>query len=197
MQTQPKANSIITSKYDEARNVLVFTVLGQGDVELDLNKVSAANLARAAIHGMNQRIPDAAAIGMTDKDGEIIPKDERTRIKYERMNDLCRFYESGTEEWGRKRAEGEGSGKSLTIEAIARVKGLTYEEAEALVQRHADTVLKGDRKKALAQLRQAQKVVEAMAAIRSERDAKRATVDADSILDGLGEAPESDEPEAE
>lgn len=189
MQTKPKANSIITSAYDAKRNTLIFTVLGQGTVELDLNKVSAANLARAAVHGFNQRVPDAAAIGVTDKDGEVIPRDERTRIKYERMNDLCRFYESGTEEWGRKAAAGEGSGRSITIEAIAKVKSLTYEDAEALVAKHADVSFKGDRKKALAQLRQATKVAQAILDIRAEREARK-TIDpeeANAILEGLGE----------
>ncbi len=66
MQSKPKANSIITSVYDAERNVIKFTVLGQGEMELDLNKVSKENLAYAAVHGFNQRIPDGAAIGATD-----------------------------------------------------------------------------------------------------------------------------------
>lgn len=188
MQTKPKSNSIITSRYDEARNVIIFTVVGQGDLKLDLGKVSKANLARAAIHGFNQRIPDAAALGVTDKDGAVIPRDERTRIKFRRMEELCLHYESGTEEWGRKGTGDGGGSRSITIEAIARVKGLSYEEAAEKVKVHADTCLGGDTKKALAQLRKAAAVQEMITAIRAERDAKRILAGenpADDILNDL------------
>lgn len=185
MQTKPKTNSVITSRHDTERNVLVFTVLGEGDVELDLNKVHADNMARAAIHGFNQRIPDAAAIGVTDAEGNVIPKAERTRIKYERMNDLCRHYESGTAEWSRK-GDGSGGGRSITVEAIARVKGVDYATADGMVDRHAGAVCGGDRKKALAFLATGTKVAAAIVDIRNERAAaKGVSVDADAELEKL------------
>lgn len=185
MQTKAKANSIVTSSYDEGRNVITFSVLDVGDVELDLNKVHEANMRRAAIHGWNQRIPDAAAIGVTDKDGNVIPKAERNRIKYERMNELCAHYESGTEEWNR-RASGEGNGgKSLTLEAIARWKGISYEEAEALVEKHAE-IHKMDKKAALAFFRTGTKTKAAMQEIRDERATKSAPkVDPDAMLEEM------------
>lgn len=187
MQTKPKSNSIITSVYDEERNVIKFTVLGQGDVELDLNKVAESNMRRAAIHGWNQRIPDAAAIGRADAEGEIIPETERTRMKFERMNDLCRHYESGTEEWNRKGTGGGGGGKSLTIEAMAEVRGIEYDEAAALAQRHADTMYKGDLKKALAFFRTGAKIAEAMRQIKLARMAAPA-VNPDDVLAEMQDA---------
>jgi len=189
MQSKPKANSIITSAYNAERNTITFTVLGYGDVELDLNKVSAENFARAAIHGFNQRIPDAAAIGTLDADGNVIPKAERTRIKYERMNDLCRFYESGTTEWSRV---GQGGGsRSITIEAIARCKDWTYETAEDEVTRYAERKFNGDRKKALAKLGGDPLVREAIREIRAERDAARGDANAaNAILDELTQSGE-------
>lgn len=194
MQSNAKANSIVTSRYDAERNVIVFTVLGCGDTELDLNKVSQANSARAAVHGWNQRIPDAAAIGQADKDGNIIPKAERNRIKYERMNDLCRFYESGTDEWSRKGSGGGSAEGSLTIQAIARVKAIDYAAAETLVQLHADMHNRGDRKKALAFLATGKRVAAAMAEIRNERAAAQTNLDADALLDSMGEpAPTTEE----
>lgn len=173
-----KANSLITAKVlEETFEVtlklpvgITFTVLDTGEVGLDLRKVSAANLAYAVVHGFGQRIPDAAAITTTDKDGTVIPKDERTRIKYEKMNEVCVHYESGSVEWAMK-ARGDGAGaRSITLEAIARVKGCTYDEAKAKVEAHAE-VHKIDSKKALAELRKSAKVQEAIAAIRAEREA--------------------------
>jgi hypothetical protein len=186
MQTKPKENSIVTSSYDAERNVITFTVKGQGDMTLDLNKVSKENLARAVVHGFNQRIPDAAAIGRTDADGKIIPEDERTRIKWERMNELCVHYESGTTEWSRK-GEG-GPSRVLTIEAIARVKGITYEDAEAIVDKHAE-MHKMERKAALADIRKkSAKTVAMMDTIRDERRAAKGDqtdLTADDLLDGI------------
>ncbi len=172
MQTKPKANSIITSRFDTDRNTIIFTVKDQGDVELDLSKVHEDNMRQAAIHGWNQRIPDAAAIGRTDKDGRIIPEAERTRIKFERMNELCRHYESGTDRWNRT-AEGDGSGgRALTIEAIARVQGIAYAEAVRRVEALAEHKHGGDTKAALAVLRKAGAIQAAMAEIRAEREPK-------------------------
>lgn len=190
MQTKPKANSIITSRFDEERNIIVFTVLGEGEVELDLTKVSPANMARAAVHGWNQRIPAAAAIGVTDKDGTIIPKAERTRIKYERMNDLCRFYESGTEEWAR-RAAGGGGGRSLVIEAIAALRDVTYESVSEHLDREA-LRLNVTRPKLLASLRADAEIAAKMREIEDSRVAKGAdaSIDLGSVLSGLGEQAE-------
>lgn len=136
MQSNPKSNSIITSKYDAEANVITFTVLGHGDVALDLNKVHADNLARAAIHGFNQRIPDSAAIGTADVGGKPIPKAERTRIKFERMNDLCRHYESGTAEWSRK-GDGLGALPALGVAVFARANDCTLESAKERIEARA------------------------------------------------------------
>ncbi len=185
MQSKPKTNSIITSAYDAERNVLTFTVLGEGNLELDLSKVHASNLAHAAVHGFNQRIPDAAAIGTLDADGNVIPKGDRNRLKYERMAELIAHYESGTEEWSRV-GSGGGGGKSLTIEAIARAKGWEYDRACASVTAHAEAMFAGDRKKALANLRETSaKVQTAMAEIRAESAAAKAALSAGAADDAL------------
>lgn len=182
MQSKPKVNSIITSAYDADANILTFSVLGIGDIPFDLNKVHADNLAHAAVHGFNQRIPDAAAIGLTDDDGNIIPKADRTQAKFDRMRDLVAWYESGVGGWSRK-GDG-GGGRSLTIEAIARVKAVDYDRAVEMVARHAETVCGGDRKKALRELAKSAKVQTAMAAIRAERT-PATSVDADEALDSM------------
>lgn len=186
MQTKPKSNSVITHAVSADGKRVVFTVLGHGDVELDLTKVSAECMQQAAIHGWIQRISDAAAIERADKDGNIIPTAELTRIKYERMNDLCTHYESGTTEWKRN-GGGDGSGaRSLTILAIARVKEVDYARAEEMVGRHAEMHTKGDRKKALALLRKSAKVQAAMQEIRDERASRAASdVDVDAMLNEM------------
>lgn len=197
MVSKPKANSTITSRVPEGAEMvqvqvsipagMVFEVRDREgrivrEIAFDLQRVHPANLGRAVVHGWNQRIPDAAAIGLADKDGQIIPRAERERIKGERMEDLCRFYEEGGEEWSRK-PTGTG-GRSITIEAFARVKDLSYEEAVERVEAHAARMFGGDRKKALAQIAESPKVQQAMHEIRAERTPK-ANIDADKVVDQM------------
>lgn len=195
MQSKPKSNSLITSTIPEGTDmvhvtvtipvVMLFTVLDEGNITLNLQKVHPVNLGRALVYGFNQRLPDGAAIGLTDKEGDIIPAEERTRMKWEKMVALRDHYESGTAEWSR-RGDGNGEGaRSITLEAIARVQECTYEEAAAMVQARAE---KTGKKTAaiLAKLRGADSVAKAILAIRMERDEKRPmAVDADEELNAL------------
>ena len=180
-QAKPKANSIVTHEvHDDGR--ITFYVLGVGALEFDRNKAAGSNRARAETHGWIQRIVDAAAIGVTDSDGNIIPKEQRNRMKYHAMHDIITHYESGSEEWSR--AGGGGGTRSLTVEAIARVQRIEYDEAVEMVERHAERKYGGDTKKALAKLRGAADVQKAMQAIRDERTPK-ANIDADKELEEL------------
>lgn len=194
MQTKVKSNSIVTHAVSEelisltivVPKTLTFFVKDNGDVSLDLSKVSPENMGRACMHGWLQRLPDAAAISRTDADGNFIPEATRTRMKKEGINDLCIHYESGTTEWSRK-PSGDGSGnRSITIEAIARVKGRDYDAAKIFVEEHAKMHNGGDTKKALAFLRTGKRVAEAIIAIRNERAAASSgNQDADAMLDEM------------
>lgn len=186
MQQKPKSNSLITSTYDEEMNTLIFNVLGVGEIKLDLNRVHTNNINRAAIHGFNQRIPDSAAIPKRDKNERLIPERERTQMKFERMKDLRDFYESGTPEWSRVSEGGGGGGKSITLEAIARWRNCTYEEAQARVEQHAE-MHKMDMKAALAFFRTGAKTKNAIQEIRDERALSRVPegLDADAMLEEI------------
>lgn len=65
--------------------------------------MSKANMQRAAIHGMIQRISDAAAISRNPETGKPATAQE----KFDRMAQLVTHYESGTSEWSRV---GQGGG---------------------------------------------------------------------------------------
>ena len=134
-----------------------------GEVAFDPAKASAANREYAAFHGWKQRLVDAAALSRDTTNGAVAsPADKLAAIK-----ELVDHYESGSADWSRA-GTGDG-GKSLTLEAIARVQGCTYDEAEANVAAYAKKKFADDTKKALAFLRQGAKVMAAIDAIRKER----------------------------
>lgn len=163
---------------------ITFEVKGHPTLTLNIGKIHADVLKRAACVGLAQvRVVDAAAIPATRKDGTIMPEAERLALKHSRMAELIEHLESGSAEWSRV-SEG-GGGKSITIEAIARVQGVDYAKAETDVEEFAKRdPYKGDTKKALAFLRTGKRVMEAMEAIRKERT-PAPVVDADAALNDL------------
>ena len=180
-----KENQHVQPVVDTENGTVTFRTRGMPDLVLHWNKLHPKVQMRAGLAGMAQvRIVDAAAVGVADrKTGAIIPEGERIELKHERMARLVAHYESGTEDWSRV-SEG-GGGRSITVEAIARVKGMTYEVAEAECERIADLHHGGDTKKALAFLRGAGAVQKEMAVIRAERT-KAPVLDADKALEELG-----------
>lgn len=170
-----KSNSVVTVQQVEGK--IAFNVLGVGILTFDPTKVDAANRTHAEFHGWKQRIVDGAAISRDTTTGQpATPKE-----KYDAMAELIAHYESGSAEWSR--AGGGGGGKSITIEAIARVQNLSYEAAEAEVDAMA-VKRNEERKKTLAFLGTGARVMAAIKAIRDER-MPTPVVDADEALDAL------------
>lgn len=103
MVTKPKSNSVVTHDVGAMDEYVTFTVLGAGKMTLEFAKMSDENQKRAMVHGMIQRISDAAAISRNPDTGKPATAQE----KYDRMAQLVAHYESGTSEWSRV---GQGGG---------------------------------------------------------------------------------------
>jgi len=184
IETKRKSNSVVTVQQTDSGQ-LVIAVLGVGSITFDPTKVAAPNRAYAELHGWKQRLSDAGAMSRDPETG----RPATAQDKYDAIFALAEHYQSGAVEWSR--VGGGGGGKSITIEAIARVKDVDYADAERMVTEFADKALTlpdgtkvsfgGDRKKALAFLRDGKAVGEAILAIRAERQPKP-KVDADNAL---------------
>jgi hypothetical protein len=186
-ETHMKENQHVQPVVNLESNTVTFRVKGHNDIVLDVTRLHPDILRRAAMVGMAQvRIVDAAAVGMTDDEGNILGEEERIQMKYDRMEALVLHYHTGTSEWSRRGTGGEGFGKSLTIEAVARVKGIDYEAAKEMIAKYAEKKFGGDTKKTLAKLREGAEVAKAMLEIKAERLPK-AKADADEMLEEMGE----------
>lgn len=179
MQATKKSNSVVTTRLDE-EGFLEISVLGAGQVKFDLDKVSVACRARAEVHGWTQRLVDAAAMSRD----EVTGKPASPAEKFEAIKELAEYYMGGAEEWARRSAGGGGA-QSITLQAIARVKGITYQQAEEFVGRYATAHYKGDTKAALAFLRTGAQVGAMILALRAEKQ-PAPVVDADKALGELG-----------
>lgn len=180
-----KENQHVKPVINVEAGTVTFQIKGHDDVVFDIAKASEANNRRAALTGYAQvRIVDRAAVGMTDDDGNLLSEEERIALKAERIAELVSHLHTGTSDWN-IRSAGIGGGKSITIEAVAQIKGMEYDVAKAEIEKYAEAKFGGDTKKALAKLREGRQVMEAIAKIKAARlPAPKA--DADAMLAELG-----------
>lgn len=166
MQTKQKSNSVITHRVDGP--VIVFSVIGVGEIELNTENLHTDVAARAAIHGMIQRISDAAAIPRDPETGKSATPQE----KYDAMAALVAHYESGTAEWSRV-GQGTGEPRGQLFRALCVV----YPNR---AQSEIREWLNGKSKAEQATMRATQKVRDAVATFTD-------SAAGDAILDELNE----------
>lgn len=114
-RTGKRANWVISHSVNADVGEIVFEVKGAGKLTMHMGRLSEAVKARAAIHGMVQRVSDAAAIARDTETGAAATPAE----KYAAMKALVEHYESGTSEWARK-GTGEGRAQSTGPSALLR-----------------------------------------------------------------------------
>lgn len=174
MTMKAKSNSVITHEPlldgEECVGIL-FHVQGAADVACDMRKLSPEVRQRAILHGMTQRISDAAAIARDPDTGESASAQD----KFDAMKRLVAHYESGTSEWSRRPVAGEGQSGGLLFKAlcILSAETKTPEEIKAWMATKTRTQL--------AKLRTTGKVAEVIESLRPVSLA----VDTDALLDEL------------
>lgn len=171
------ADRIITHSVSDGN--LVLSVKGQPLLVFHPDKASAANRARAELHGWTQRISDAAALdkGATAAD------------KHAAMAELVAYYEGGEVDWARK---GGGGARpfdvGLVVTALCNVKtGGDVDKANRVIDAIADK--RGIGRTEAAKLFAAdESIAVEMARIRAAR--APAKFDADEALLEMETAPE-------
>lgn len=103
---KPKSNSVITTELldEPTGRVIVFKVKDAGETRLDIQKLHAKIAERAMIHGLVQKVSDAAALSRNTETG----KSASPQDKLAAMVKVVEHLSSGTEEWNLKREGGGG-----------------------------------------------------------------------------------------
>lgn len=172
MNTKAKSNSVITYTYDTATNAITYTVLGVGDLVLNLDQVSPQNRDYAAVHGFGQRIPDAAAIARDTETGKSATPQE----KYDAMAKLVAHYNSGTSEWSRVREAGEGNSGGLLLAALVKMSPTKSKD-------EIRTWMKSQTRTQLDAMRDTDRVKKVIDSI---RPAPSISIDTDALLAEIG-----------
>lgn len=169
-----RANAVIATEIEATPGgtLVRFTVKDAGVITLEMARLNSAIIDHAAVHGMVQRISDAAAISRDPKNGQAATPEE----KFEAMQKLVEYYHSGTGEWSRVREAGPKGG--FLFEALVKMYPDKTPEA---VRAWLDTL---DDKQQAA-LREDDAVAPIIAGIKAARNADKPKMDTKAILAGL------------
>lgn len=115
-----------TIAHEVQGTMIRWQVKGAGTLALDLSKCSEKVRERAAVHGMVQRVSDAAAMARNSKTGASASPQE----KFEAMSRLVEHYQSGAEGWSPTRAEGGARGVKVNPQKALLVRALSIHAPE-------------------------------------------------------------------
>lgn len=130
MQDKPKSNSVVTSKWDDAGQVLIIEVIGAGQVRFHPHKAHRNNRDYAEIHGWTQRLSNATAIAKE--------KNPTAQMKFEAVARLRDHYESGAEDWDLTARPRGPQFDQWVVRAVAALKGIDYGAALELALKAAN-----------------------------------------------------------
>lgn len=166
-----KTPVVDVKRMDDGR--LQISVLNAGSIVFDPTKAHADVRNYAAFHGFKQRFVDAAAMSRDTETGAPATPQE----KYEAIEALVAWYESGTDKWSRVTEAGPRGG--YLFEALCRVYG--HKKAPSEIRAWLD----GLSDKEQAALREDDAIEPVIRAIKAEKNAGKPQVDTKSILAGL------------
>ena len=122
METKARANAVVGFALGTGpggETLMTFSVKGAGETTLDLGKVSEEVKARAAIHGLKQRVSDAAAQSRVIVDGRETNATPANKLAA--MQAIVEHYNSGSVDWRLKGGERIGTDEGLLARALAEV----------------------------------------------------------------------------
>jgi len=153
---------------------------------LRLEDLSPAIRHAAMMHGLKQKLVDAAAIARNPDTGRSATLDD----KYAAVKEVYDRITSPTGTWNKVRENGEGSKVKGGMLVRAMMK-LTGKPHQAIVD-----YINGLTKEEVAALRKNPRVMDAIAALQAE-EVKTGGINSDALLDGIMGGVTSDEPKAE
>ena len=170
-------NTIVKKQSDVSADifgsVLTLNFLHGRFIELDVSKLTEEMKLAGLLHGIKQKLVDAAAIARNKETGRTASIHDKFEAVEEVYNRLL------IGQWNKSRGDGSGKGsKSYLAEALMELLGKTREQVTEFISSKT--------KEQLAALKLNPKV---SVIINRLESAKVADVDTDAMLDELGDAP--------
>lgn len=159
----------IEATINESQDILTLTFIDGRELVLDTHNLTPTVLAHATMHGLKQKLVDAAAISRDTETGRAAT----VNTKFDAVNDVLERLLAG--EWNKRREGGAGTSGGLLYRALVRIYDgrKTPEQIKEWLATKSD----GDQ----AAMRKAPNVAKVIDEIRAER----ATAGDDTVGQGL------------
>lgn len=177
MATNKKASSVITTDIFGSVLTLTFPTIGE-TLEIDTTKLADDIIKQAVLHGLKQKLVDAAAIARNPDTG----RSPTAQDKFDAVKEVFdRLTHATNPQWNKTRVAGEGlSGAGLLIRALMEMTGKSRSEIEEFLEPKT--------KEQRAALKKNPKVAAIIARLQSSKDE-----DTDDMLSELMGDGESDD----
>lgn len=176
-----KKNSVISVEFDNGN--LRFAVANAGEFTLNLSSLSDDLREKALVHGLTQKISDAAAISKAD-----LPTDpvEAAKVKFEAMKAVADRLAEG--DWSKRSGDGSGPVAGIIFRAFVEFVSNAAKAKKRPVPSEAEIRAVYDAKDRAGQLalRNVPEIAAIIERMKSERGTGTAKVDTSALLGELG-----------
>ena len=176
-----KKNSVISVEFDNGN--LRFAIADAGEFSLTIASLTDDIREKALVHGLTQKISDAAAIAKAD-----LPTDpvEAAKVKFEAMKAVADRLSEG--DWSKRAGDGAGPVAGIIFRAFAEFVTDTAKAKKKPVPSEEAIRAVYDAKDRAGQLalRNVPEIATIIERMKSERGAGAAKVDASALLGELG-----------
>ena len=176
-----KKNAIVSIENDNG--TLRFAVAGAGEFNIDTATLPEEIKARAMIHGLVQKVSDAAAIAKAELTGDAATD---AATKFNAMQAVAERLIGG--EWSKRTGEGSGPVAGVIFRAFAEwAKGMAKAKKAAIpTEEQLRAVYDSKDRAGQLALRNVPEIATIIERMKSEKGGAAAKVDADSLLSELG-----------
>lgn len=177
-----RKNSIISITANDDATALVFAVANAGEFTVDLSALSDEIRNRAMVHGIAQKVSDAAAIAKSELTGDAATD---AATKFNAMKSVADRLADG--EWSARRGDGTGPVAGVIYRAFEEWVMAEAKKAKKPIDAETIRALYDAKSRAdqLA-LRNVPEIATIIERIKAERGAKSAPVDTAGLLAELG-----------
>lgn len=183
MATETKRTPDITA--DTYGDTLTLTFRDGRELVVKASALSATIQLDAMLHGLKQKLVDAAAIARSTETGRTATLGD----KFDAVNEVFQRITAMDGTWNKGRTAGEGTGSqgAVFVRALMKLKGKTKSEVEAFLEPLT--------KEQKAALRKNPRIIETIRELELEAAKQADTTTSDDLLDSLGGAATGNEPE--
>ena len=177
-----RKNSIISITTNEETGALVFTVTGAGEFTITPADLTDEIRNRAMLHGLAQKVSDAAAIAKSEMTGDA---ETDAAMKFHAMKAVADRFADG--DWSARRGDGTGPVAGVIYRAFEEWVMAEAKKAKKPIDAETIRALYDAKSRAdqLA-LRNVPEIATIIERIKAERGAKSAPVDTAGLLAELG-----------